>query len=241
MRCQAIAFGGAHLDQLAAAGQQCRQLTGGGLRQRPRGWSNRCAEVGQQLRIQRVGLGQPTGRAREVAHLAWVGSDDRQPNAGQTGHRRQLIPTRRLEHDALGAEVLQALDELLESGLVVVDLPVLGGRMDGDVQNGFADVDPNTDGGVRCVGHGLLPPRAGVPGSARPCRFGLRGERPWQLFGLGNQVERGDHAPRQSRRSTWASIYLAHLRAPLPSRNAPQIYKLGPNGGFFFTGKTRCL
>jgi ABC-type phosphate transport system substrate-binding protein len=69
---QAIALGGPHLHQLATSRQQRCELARGRIRQWPQLRLHDRRELCQHLRIQRVGLGQPSRRPREIAHLTRV-------------------------------------------------------------------------------------------------------------------------------------------------------------------------
>ena len=74
----AIAFADQHRDQLPAPGDQVTQGLGLGVGQRSQLRSDRLGEVGQDLGVERIGLGQAARGAGEVAHLARVDDHDRQ-------------------------------------------------------------------------------------------------------------------------------------------------------------------
>src|SRR5262249_46272139 len=125
------------------------------------------------LRIDAVGLGQLTGGTCEITHLTRVDHDDWQLPSGQCSDHQQLIATAGLEHNALGLECRQLLDQCLEGGITIGHLPPRTTRLDRHVQGGFADVDADPLRlGCRVVVHGVVP-APGLSRVARPCGYGL--------------------------------------------------------------------
>ena len=79
---QSLAFGDPHPDQLATPREQLAQGLALGVAERPQRWPHGLREVRQDGRVEGVGLGQPAGRAGEVARLARVDHHDRQRRRG---------------------------------------------------------------------------------------------------------------------------------------------------------------
>jgi hypothetical protein len=88
-----IALGRKHFNNLPAACDQCHQFAALGVGQGPDGRLNKFGEMRQDPRIDRIGLRQPAGGAREVADLARIDHGYRQARRGQFTGRRDFIAT----------------------------------------------------------------------------------------------------------------------------------------------------
>ena len=93
------ALGGLHGDQLASAGGQGGELGARRIGRDPRLGPHRGCERGDHLGIDPIGLGQPAGRAREVADLARIDHGDPMPQLGQQRRDLVLQAAGGLEHD----------------------------------------------------------------------------------------------------------------------------------------------
>ena len=72
-------------------------------------------EVGQDLSIERIGLGQLAHGPGTVAHLAGGDHGEGQPRGGQGRHHCSLPSARGLQHDQLRLQVLQLSSQVLPS------------------------------------------------------------------------------------------------------------------------------
>ena len=97
-----IPFGGAHLEQLLATGDQSVQGLGIRSGQRPRFWVDDLSKTSDDLGIQSIGLGQSAGRFGEVTHLARIDHDDGQAGRGQSADQHAFPATSRFTHDQGG-------------------------------------------------------------------------------------------------------------------------------------------
>ena len=93
--------------------------------------------MGQDPRVQSVGLGQRSGGPGEVPDLPWVDHHHRQRRSGQGGHQGQLQAARSLQQHQGGPQVHYLRDQSLNSGLVVGQGPSLPRRPDSNVQLRF--------------------------------------------------------------------------------------------------------
>ena len=83
-----IALGREHFDNLPAAGDQCHQFPALGVGQGPGIRLDQFCEMGQDAGIDRVGLGQPAGGTRKVAHLARLTTAIGKPTAANSWRPR---------------------------------------------------------------------------------------------------------------------------------------------------------
>jgi len=113
----AILFRRKHLNQLPAAVHEGFERLGLRVSQRSHLGFDRFAKSRQHLRVERVGLGQLSGGASEVAHLAWVDHCNRDPRRRQgTGNGDFQAAGRFDNHQVSG---LKSPKQLADSGLVV--------------------------------------------------------------------------------------------------------------------------
>ena len=122
---EAVLLRDQHGQHLVPAARQGVERLGLGVPQRAHGWADRGGEVGQDCRVQRVGLGQLPGGAGEVPDLAGVDDHHRHRRRGQGGHQRQLQATRRLQHHDNRCQGRQPGDQLTDARLVVGDRPAV--------------------------------------------------------------------------------------------------------------------
>ena len=102
----AILFRGEHLNQLTAAVHQGFERLGLRVSQRSHLGFDRLAKSRQHLRVERVGLGQLSGGASEVAHLACVDHCNCDPRRRQrTGDRDFQTAGRFDNHQVSGLKV----------------------------------------------------------------------------------------------------------------------------------------
>ena len=142
----AVALGGEHLEQLAPARHQRPQAARRLVGQGPHGRPHRLGEAGDRLRVQAVGLRQPTYGAGEGAHLARVDDRDRQAGRGQGRREADLHAAGRLEHDQRRRERGQAADQGRHALVIVVGDEALAGRAQVDVEAQLGDVDADEHG-----------------------------------------------------------------------------------------------
>ena len=93
--------------------------------------------------IQRIGLGQLPGGAREIPGLPRVDDHDGQARRRQRGRGGTLQATSGFQHNQGGVEGLQPVHERRDSTGIVGDGPPLPGGAQGNVQLGFGNI--NTD------------------------------------------------------------------------------------------------
>ena len=99
---QAQLLGGAHGDELAAAGDEVDQRLPLGVGQRTWFGANAGREAGDGLGVEAIGLGQAPRGTGEVAHLAGIDDGNRQLRRTEFSRDAQLQPTGGLEHDETG-------------------------------------------------------------------------------------------------------------------------------------------
>jgi hypothetical protein len=134
-----------HLDELLPAGDKLleRKLFRAG--DRSHFWADRIAELSENPRVDRVGLGQLAGCPREVSNLPWIHNDDRQPGRRKCGYDWTLEPTGGLEDDAPDGMGFEGLQERLVAGAVVVKSLRLRAGSDGDIEPLFRDIYSHVD------------------------------------------------------------------------------------------------
>ena len=183
-------LGGAHRDQLAAAGHQVDQRLPLGARAAGAARAGRRRRSGRSPRVQAVGLGQPAGGAGEVAHLARV--DDgrpRRPAAASSAAARSCRPPVASSTTSVGRRSTSQAEQRgrgpRRRGRSPRRSPC---RQDMDVEPRLATSMPTKTS-----------PSA-IPMAALPCRFG-HAMRPGRLFGLGDETERSPSSPATSIRS----------------------------------------
>ena len=199
---QPVALLRQHADQLVPAAQHVAQGLGRGIGHQPTGRAHLRREAGQQRRVEPVGLGQVAGGLGEVAHLARIDHDDRQPGRGEGDGDGALIPARRFEHDQRGGERGEGGDE---GGMPRV---VIRGRRRARRRSGDASAVPSSVATSSVALATSIPMKRGMAVSRREARrargptlqaAGCAGadfrDAPWQLSGLRGRTRA---APRLS-------------------------------------------
>jgi hypothetical protein len=74
-----------HFHHLAAARDQFSQALAVGVGKRAWFGPNTFSEQGDDLCIERIGLGEPSGRTGKIADLPWVDDGERETGASQSG------------------------------------------------------------------------------------------------------------------------------------------------------------
>jgi hypothetical protein len=116
---QTVFLGRQHLDELPAAGQQCAHVLRLLIGQCARCGVNGLGEMGQNLRVELVGLGELAGGLGKLAHLARIDHGDRQTRHRERGSQRQFQATRGLHDDQRWLQILQLLHQLRDLGLAI--------------------------------------------------------------------------------------------------------------------------
>ena len=101
---QPVLLGDQHGHHLAPAGSQRVEDLGRGVLEGAHVRTDGGGEMGQDPRVQSVGLGQRSGGLGEVPDLAWV-DHHRQCRSGQGGHQGQLQAARSLQQHQGGPQV----------------------------------------------------------------------------------------------------------------------------------------
>ncbi len=118
---QAIRFGRHHLHELTTACQQgierLRLVVGDRTRLGPHSLS----EMGQQRRVQSIGLGKLTRRASEIADLPRIDDGDGNVPNDQCGDDGRLQAAGGLEDDERRLHRFEMRGELRDPGVVVAD------------------------------------------------------------------------------------------------------------------------
>src|SRR6266581_5605460 len=142
-----------HLDELATSGKECGERLHLFIRQRPGYGTDDVGEMGENLRVEGIGLGQLPRRLGKVPHLSRIGDHDRQPRRDERPAEWQLETTGRFQDDQRNRESPQTLDHVGKPGLIIgYDETSFGSQ--GNIQLSLRDIDTNKPWG-RC--HGLLP------------------------------------------------------------------------------------
>jgi hypothetical protein len=112
---------------LATSGKECGERLHLCIRQRPGDGTDDVGEMGENLRIEGIGLGQFPRRLGKVSHLSGIGNHDRQPRRDERPDEGQLETTGRLQDDQRNREGPQALDHVGTPGLIIgYDEPSFG-------------------------------------------------------------------------------------------------------------------
>ena len=111
-----------HLDNLSPAGDRLAQISSvaWGERAAPPGL-DLLGERGNDRGVDRVGLGEPAERAREVSDLARVDDGERQAGAGEGRRDSRFEAACRFQHDERHIERREAFDEIFEAFAVARD------------------------------------------------------------------------------------------------------------------------
>ena len=110
-----------HFHHLTAAGDQFGQGLAVGVGDRAWFGTDAFSEQGDDLGIERVGLGEPPGGTGEIPDLARIDDGERQTGAGQSRRDGDLEPAGGLEHDQRRGQITQIRCELLETFAVARD------------------------------------------------------------------------------------------------------------------------
>ena len=134
-----------HGHHLLSAGHQRAEDLGLGVPEGTPWRTDGLGEVSQDRRIQGIGLGQPPSGPGKVPHLARVDYHHRQGGSCQGCHQGQFQPTRSLQHQGCGIELLHLGHQCRDPVRVVGDLTPVSPRTDGDVHLGLGHIDPYVD------------------------------------------------------------------------------------------------
>ena len=132
-----------HLDDLPPARHEFAQRLGFAVGHAPRGRAGGLGEVGDCGGVETIGLGELSGRAREVADLTRIDHRQGQMRGGKGACDHRLVSARRLERDQDGMKRAQALDETLETLVVARDGEGLAAWPDANVQPILRHIDSN--------------------------------------------------------------------------------------------------
>ena len=137
----AHALGADHLDQLATSRGQLGKTLRGLVRQGPHFVANRCGKAGDDLRIQPIGLGEPSHRAGKIADLTRVDHHDRQSGASERGGNHLFEPTGRFQHDQARRDRTQPVRQFIEPNRVARNPEGLVGGMNMHVNMRLGDIN----------------------------------------------------------------------------------------------------
>ena len=141
----ALLLGADHLDDLAAARDEFRQMAGFFVGERSDLRLGRLGEVGDDGGIDRIGLGALADGLGERPHLSRVDDDEREAGAGEGGGGDLLEAACRLDGDDGGAEGDELLAQGCETGAVAFDGEDVSARTHGDVEAVLGDIDTDSD------------------------------------------------------------------------------------------------
>ena len=144
-----LALGLEHLLQLPPSREQ-----GGELLRRPVGERmgrglDAGREGGEDLGIDRVGLGQAAQRLGEGAHLARIDDRHRQPGGREGGGDGRFVAARGFEHDQRDGLLGTGGDERGEARGIGAERAAETGGLTGQHHFGFGDIQPEVDRGRR--------------------------------------------------------------------------------------------
>ena len=103
---------GLHAEQfhhLAATGHEFGQVLAVGISERTCFGTNAFGEQSDDLRVQRVGLGEPPCGPDKISDLAWIDDCERQTGAGQSGGYGDLISAGGLGPISVGVRARKSL------------------------------------------------------------------------------------------------------------------------------------
>ena len=138
-----------------SAGGQGVECLGLDVSQRAHGGTNGLSEVGQDRRVESIGLGQPSSGPGKVPYLTGVGQP--QADAAAKAATNGLQAARGLQQHWVWAHTLYLGDWFPDPYLVVGDLPSLARRSDGNIHLGLGHIDATYVGScpisTSCVQH----------------------------------------------------------------------------------------
>ena len=110
-----------HFHHLAAARDQFGQALTVGVGERAWSGTNAFGEQGDDLSIEGVGLGEPSGGAGKIADLTRIDDREREAGAGQSGGHGDLEPAGGFEHDQRRSQGKQIGDEVRKGLAIACD------------------------------------------------------------------------------------------------------------------------
>ncbi len=110
-----VPLGDEHPEELTTTRQQRVEGTGGLIGQRPGLGADALGEERQDVGVDPIGLGELAGGPGEVADLARVGHDQREPGRGEGSDRGALVSARGLQNDERRGVPIQTLDQRLDA------------------------------------------------------------------------------------------------------------------------------
>lgn len=145
---EALPLGGEHLEQLPAARHQRRQGLRGGIGDGPRRRLHAQAEEREELGIDGIRLRAAADGVGKRADLAGIDDGDGQAGRRARGHQRRLVAPTGFQDDQRRVRRLQPGHHRVEGGRRGRARPALAGRLHGDDELGFADINPDDDRGA---------------------------------------------------------------------------------------------
>jgi hypothetical protein len=130
---------------LPPAGDEIGQQPRGFIGQRPRFDPSRLGEVGDDVCVDRIGLGALADGFGEGADLGGVHHDHRQPCRSQGRHRDGLEATGSFQCDDARGQRPELAAQLRKSGGIALDREGFSPWAHGHVQAVFGDIDANGD------------------------------------------------------------------------------------------------
>jgi len=134
-----------HRAYLAASSDQIFELPAGRVRQSTNLWVNHFGEVGQDIGVDAVGLGQLARGSGEVSHLTGVDDGQRETSTDQRSGYRSFQIAGGFQHDQNRLESTQPLDQRFDSSLVVRELFSHARGTYTDIELCFGHVDSDKD------------------------------------------------------------------------------------------------
>lgn len=151
---QAGFFGHEHVDELGTAQQQGLQLLGLHIVERAHDGFDDGGEMGDDERVDAVGLRPFAGGSGKVAYLSGINRDSGQAGLAERPEHGEFELAGGLHDDQGGTQRDQTLDQLFDGGGFIVDTEMFGRVVDGNVERATADVDADIKGRRSLVHHG---------------------------------------------------------------------------------------
>lgn len=137
---QAVGFHGTHVDQLPSAEEGFLQFFPRFAGEFSYRRLNGMSEVGEDLSVDAIGLGEFAGGFGEVADLAGINYDDGQFGGGQGSDRQPFIAAGGLQDDSLDRQALDAVEQRLNP-LEIVGVPLSRTFPLRDIEPIFGNID----------------------------------------------------------------------------------------------------
>src|SRR6187551_2380246 len=118
-RQETIPFSGEHLDDLAPSGEEGLQLLSLLVGQRTKLRTHGLRKASEDDCVDAIRLGEPAERPPEVADVAGIDCHGWQPGAYESRERSSFQPTCRFQQHQLRCQLLEVVDELDETLVVV--------------------------------------------------------------------------------------------------------------------------